>query len=645
MPKIIPAQGLDFTGAGGRAERQMLEALKELPEGYYVLRECKFIPSTEKQAHGSQEDRADFIVIGPELGILVLEIKDWNIILNEFKLTDQVMVGKINKQDNTTTLIKNPWYQAEEYARALQNLLKTIPQREQLWITHAVVYPRLTRVEFKDTFVNPQPHNPQTRWQLDLNKTLFKDDIANKSQSELLAILQHYVKAQTPAYRFPLDYTQRQIEAVVDRLIPAEMRVGGLPEHNEATQRLAILDEEQQKWAISKAFEQKKYLSDVAGSGKTNVLLSRAIYQAKQHYDNGSCRILITTYNTALKHELETIFKAKIMHDPLEIYYERNISILDIATIMEKIMEEALQDDFEGWQRSVKAEMSQTAYEEKKLPQECIEILEGNPHHYEVYDYLYVDEVQDFSTAFLTIARGLLKDKNNFFAVGDIGQKIFDRTIEWWDFDIGPDRVSIQSRFLMYRSPQPVAKLAWKFLMADPFIRQELIEEKYETKIKPRSPIQTHPYFIPFGNEDELLQNLVEDIGDYLQTALPRNILCIGLKDGLLAQLQHKLIEHHISTRWATDDAVNSTNSVLLADYIGAKGLERDYVFIVDADHLARPQGVFESDEQYEKNMRKDRIKLFIALTRAIRNVRIYYVDRQHLFMREIHQIQLEMKM
>ncbi|GHO56047.1 nuclease-related domain-containing DEAD/DEAH box helicase [Ktedonobacter robiniae] len=639
MPKIIPARGLDFTGAGGRAERQALEALKELPDEYYILRECKFLPSAKKQAHGSQEDRADFIVIGPELGILVLEVKDWNIKRNEFKLTDQVMIDKIDRQNGTTISIKNPWYQAEEYAHALQDLLKIIPQNEQLWINHAVVFPGLNRVEFKDVFVNPQPYNPQTRWQLDLNKTLFKDDIANKSQCELLNILQHYIKTQTSANRISRSYTQKQIEAVIVRLIPAEMRVGGLPEQNEATQKLAILDEEQQKWAISKAFEQKHYLSDVAGSGKTNVLLSRAIYQAKQRYDSGGCRILITTYNTALKYELERIFKAKIKHDPLESYYERRIRIYDIVTIMEEIIERTLQGDFAAWQRNVKAETSKTTYEETRLPQECIEIIAGDPHHYEIYDYLYVDEVQDFSTAFLTVVRGLLKEKKNFFAVGDIGQRIFDRTIEWLDFDIGPERVGIQSRFLMYRSPQPVAKLAWKFLMADPFIRQELVEEKYETKVKPKSPIQTHPCFISFSNEDELLQNLVEDIEDYLHTDLPRKILCIGLKDGLLTQLQLRLAEQHIPARLATETTANSGDFILLADYIEAKGLERDYVFIVDADHLARPQGIVESDEQYEKKLRKDRIKLFIALTRAIRTVRIYYINQQHPFIREINQL------
>ena len=45
MVKIIPNQRLPFRGAGAQAERKTLEFLKGLPDGYYILRECKLVPS------------------------------------------------------------------------------------------------------------------------------------------------------------------------------------------------------------------------------------------------------------------------------------------------------------------------------------------------------------------------------------------------------------------------------------------------------------------------------------------------------------------------------------------------------------------------------------------------------------------------
>jgi superfamily I DNA/RNA helicase len=131
-----------------------------------------------------------------------------------------------------------------------------------------------------------------------------------------------------------------------------------------------------------------------------------------------------------------------------------------------------------------------------------------------------------------------------------------------------------------------------------------------------------------------------DDIENCLHVVAPRKILCIGLKNGLLRQLERSLAGRDIPIRWATKIPSSSSNYVVLADYVEAKGLERDYVFIVDADHLAHKQGTFETQEQYRERSSKDRIKLFIALTRAMREVSLYYVDRQHIFIDKLCELQ-----
>jgi Nuclease-related domain/AAA domain len=633
MPTIIPASGLNFKGAGGDAERRTLEALKGLPEDYYVIRECSIVSSRETQKSGQQREQPDFIVVGPELGILVLEVKDWNIINNTYDLLGQYKI-KVTRRDGTQYEPKHPWRQAESYKYALKGLLP----ESRLWITHAVVFPKLTSSDFKNRFDNPYAENPQSDFILNLKETLFRGDIIAPPDG-LLTRLQHYVNSQRPTYYSPLQYTREQVQNSVEILLPSEMRVGGLPDHNESEQQLKILDEEQQKWAIGTNYADKKYLIDVAGSGKTNVLLSRAIHLAKKHYDNGGCRILITTYNTALKNELSRILSHKIVQDPLVDYYNETIAIKDIISIMEDILQNELAEDFQQW----KAAYPEQKYIDEILPNECRDILEKRMQDFAIYDYLLIDEIQDFSTRFIHVATSLLKNKQNLFVVGDIGQKLFDRTIEWWDIDMGPERVSLPRRFLMYRSPQPIAKLAWKFLISDSSILQDLREEKYDTRIKPKSPLQSLPNFIPCTNEDNLLQCVVEDIQNYAQAVSLEKILCIGLKDGMLPRLYQKLTEMGIDRCWAKDAEDNSRGQILLADYMDAKGLERDYVFIVDADHLAIRQNLFVTDNHYQQSVRRDRIKLFIALTRAMREIRLYYINYQHLFIKDLCKLESEM--
>ncbi len=624
-----------------RLKRKTLEFLKELPDGYYVLRECKLVPSNAKQLLGSREDRSDFIIIGPLLGVIVLEVKDWNIRTNKFVFLNQYEVRKTEEANGISKIIENPWHQADGYRNAILESLANFPGPGRLWVSSFVVYPKLSRTDFENVFVHSRKNNPQEKFTVDLSKTLFQEDLKPLGTSLLDHLAQKVQRSLQEAHRqLSLPYSKEQVEATVDWLVPSEMRVGGLPHDEEAERRLVVLDEQQQAWAFSDTLDNKKYLSDVAGSGKTNVLLSRAIYWAKQHFDTGGCRILVTTYSKTLEYELRRIFKAKIANDPHYNYYDDCIKICNVITLMETIIESTLEGAFEQWKSQTIAKYTEHVYIEDKLPEACVDILQAGKWQFEPFDYVLIDEIQDFSTWFLDVTISLLKDRHNLFTVGDVGQKLFDRELEWGGFDIVRQRVALQSRFLMYRSPQPIAKLAWKFLTANNSILNDLKEEGYQTEIKPKSPFHTKPVFISYSTEEDLISEATHDIHDYLYKVRPEQILCIGLKDGLLQQLYAQFVQASFPTRWAPDASAINGSYILFADYIEAKGLERDYVFILDADHLALQKNIFASAEQNRQMIIRDRIKLFVALTRAMREVRLYYIDQYHMFVKDLLRLQ-----
>jgi len=152
------------------------------------------------------------------------------------------------------------------------------------------------------------------------------------------------------------------------------------------------------------------------------------------------------------------------------------------------------------------------------------------------------------------------------------------------------------------------------------------------------------PMFLPGANEEVLLERVYEDMQDLLCTARRGQVLCIGLKHELLGRLYNKLAAASIPVSWATEFSPERGNDyVVLADYVESKGLEREYVYILDADRLAKKTSLFAPVEQTKAELRRDRIKLFVALTRAMREVRLYYIDRHHQFIRELLQIQSTM--
>jgi hypothetical protein len=520
-----------FSRDGVRAEKKMLEFLKSLPSDCTVVRECKLIPSFYKKVGGSIQDQPDFIVVGPEIGVVVLEVKDWNIHKNRYEFIDQRKVQKISMDGNKEEL-GNPSDQADEYRYAVSELLKNPQVGNGLWVSSFVAFPCLIRAEFENRCEGIRKDNPQQGFIFDPYRTLFLDEL-NAYRDSPLELLQRYVEEDLKAHRRSIvTYTQQQVNAVLSRLVPAEFLVGGLPDYADAENKLATLDKEQREWAFK--LTEKTYLSDVAGSGKTNVLLSRAIYWAKQHITTGGCRILVVTYSKPLREELKRIFQAKIRMDLDKSYYEQSIDIWDVISLMEEVVKAGMGSlSFEAWRTQQLSSSQENGYIEEALPAKCFDLIDARKNQYQIYDYLLIDEVQDFSTWFLYVTMSLLKNRENIFTVGDIGQKLFDRELEWGEFDIVRQRVEIQSRFLMYRSPQPVAKLAWKFLISDGFLLQDLKEDGYKTDIKPKSPFMSKPMLIPGANEEELLERVLADIQNLLCTAHPGQILCIGLKHNL----------------------------------------------------------------------------------------------------------------
>jgi len=638
-PTILPLYGLPFTGAGADAEQKTLNFLKALPDTYFVLRELRTYPSLQKRQAGSTEDRIDFVVIGPEIGVVVLEVKDWNIRRNSFEWPNQYNVIK-RDEDGRTTHMLNPYAQVTEYRNAILDILKSPWQSRSVFVHDFVVFPKLVRADFENAFVKGQSGsipNVQEKFLFDIQQTIFSD-MLDRYWASPLELLKQLV-----THKISIPYREEEVIQTVNVLIPPKLRVGDLSAHERGYEHLLLMDEKQQRWAFSDEVMSKNYMLDVAGSGKTNILLSRAMHLVNQDSGISGFRVLVLTYSEALARDLQRLLDLKIVDQQSTdaFRYMQTIAIRHIVDLMESILVEGLGEaNADVWRTQARGHLiTPEEYIEDKLPEKCQKILSEEGERFRMYDYLLVDEVQDFSDSFLDVALSLLKKRENVFMVGDAGQKLFDRSHNLNVLGLAEERTRVPASYQMYRSPKFIAQLAWLFLRHDRFIAYELQEHGYEEAIKPKNTITTRPIFKLNPTREALLKEVCDNIADMVTFRIrPQQVLCIALRDTLNA-LQTMLTSCAIPACWANEIDLGE-QKVILAEYTMSKGLERDYVYILDVDRL--PDGgltrtsMFQPIEMLEQEARRSRIKIFVALTRAIREVSLYYTNPNNRFIQEL---------
>src|SRR5579884_3976339 len=152
MPAKV-VQNPTFSGAGADAERKTLEYLKQLPTGNYIIPQCRVEATSDQKAYGSQEKCPDFVVIGPSIGVVILEVKDWNLWTNRYEFLDQYKIRKTDRGSGESAQLDNPFAQVDRYLHAMQKILeKNRREGDNLWISTFVVYPKLRRSEFEYNF-------------------------------------------------------------------------------------------------------------------------------------------------------------------------------------------------------------------------------------------------------------------------------------------------------------------------------------------------------------------------------------------------------------------------------------------------------------------------------------------------------------
>lgn len=521
----------------------------------------------------------DFILIDPLKGICILEVKDWD--KNFIKEINNVNVISVNGKK-----LYNPTFRTKQY----HNFLKGILEGEtslfnfetgelNFNLYSRVLYPNMTSKDI-DSFENLLKGYPILSIGGDILRKWEIDDIFSQDNTNIDTL---------------------QLQQIRGVLFP-EIKVFELEiknNSNEIDRSIRTLDLEQESFA--RRISAGNYMvSGIPGSGKTVILLARALHLLKE---NPSWKIKIVTYNKSLKMKIESRL-LKVRNDL--IFNEINLGNLSISTFHQMAKDIA--------RISIPSYASNDFWEDI-LPNKAIE------RAYPIYDAILIDEYQDFRENWIELCVKIAKEnslgKKSIFLAGDRLQSIYNpNEIVWKNLGIN---IQGRSKLLKhaYRSGKKHIEVALEFLKKDKELSEE-VNKFYEGS----ENIEAENY----GDEIIFIKDEVNELNNLLETFIfkldykPQEILILAPSRKKCDYIYNSLPSSIIPLALVSKDIFD--DKLIITTYHSSKGLEGKICILIDFDNI------------------RSRKLAYVGITRASEKIYIHSKDfEKDSYAKEIYNI------
>lgn len=558
---VIPTDTSNLT----EGEKRVLNRIKRMNEG--IDRDCYlYVQPRLRQL------MPDFILIDQLKGLCVIEVKDWSLnYLNnagklEFTMTD-------GRKDENPVRKSNKYY----------NLLRSVLESEDSLINEdgdeifkiygRVIFTNMSRLDITSGGLEKVLNQPPSSY-------ITSDNISYLRIDDLFS---------SYSYCTTLDH----IRSIRASLFP-EIKIAEI-ETSIGKKVIKALDVEQEKFA--KRIPYGHYMvTGIPGSGKTVILLTRALHLAAMNPD---WKIAVVTYNRSLTKKLND----RISKFENELKFENvNLENISISTFHKLALDVSVlsvpQIPPNDWWREI-------------LPQAALDRAKPT------YDAILIDEYQDFYDSWIKLCIKLCKiykynntkgeevEGINLFMAGDRLQSIYNPMDVSWK-SIGIDmrgRSALLKR--SYRTGGKHINLALDFLMLNQSLKGE-VENFYEGRndIESRNVSKDDICFVE-GSYRKLAEKI-----NYLINILKFNpgdilVLCKYKRDGdrLLQVLDSESKQHALSNHEPMEGYMTITT------YHSSKGLEAPVCILLDVDKY--------SESNIKENEINQRKLIYVGATRA----------------------------
>lgn len=435
MAELIPDR---LPSRASRGEERLFSILKNLPGDYIVYYE----PIVENRY-------PDFVIIGPDLGLMVIEVKGWY--PNDIKAADhnEVLVMESRREARR----KHPLRQAREYMFGLMDYCKKYHDLHLLLnpteeYQNRFFFP-FGNIAVLSNIISEQLHGHSLG---DLSSIFPPSQVVtrdvmlsweDRSPEEIKETFRAYFN---PYWSFPR-MTEIQINAL-RVIIHPEVRIttpkSPLDIRTDPAQvaSLKVLDLRQERNA-SNIGQGHRILYGVAGSGKTVLLVARARLLAQQ---NSESRVLVLCFNVSLA-----------------TYLKQCLSDCQNATVLH----------FDGWAKAngIPRRFNHQHNETNdELGERLLRHLQQGYGDARSYDTVLIDEAQDFAPSWFRCALEAMKEPNDgdLLIAGDGSQGLYrgNRAVSWERLGIHARGRTIHKDFDLdknYRNTREILELAAAF--------------------------------------------------------------------------------------------------------------------------------------------------------------------------------------
>lgn len=520
-------------------------------------------------------DLPDIILMRKGGGVLVIEVKDWNI--SNYQVNE---VGKWIVKANNAVNTKNPLSQVLNYKRNLydlhiDSLLELHLKDYKYWhVVHCAVYFHMHNE--KEAKVHCYGNNPSNKYKTFLEKNFsVLDDVcpsckrkyiysawknkrcpncgSNQKEMSLILGKDSLMKDNFDSI-FDATKISKKYSYFTNELYLSFSRLLRPSIHTLSSITDFELSPTQKELARSEENARKR-IKGVAGSGKTLVLAQRAV---NAHKRTGE-KVLILTYNLTLKnyiHDKISAVRENFSWEYFHInnYHEfikanmNNVGIEIEASVNESSLENHLSEiDENFYDKQVYSNLSLFDGYHDKLPK---------------YNSILIDETQDYQENWIRlIVNNFATDKAEIIAFADEKQNIYSRDLDSSKMPIIPIQVGAWDKKLnkSYRLSKKVALLATEF-------QKKFFSDKYIIEVN----IETNP-----------MLSLFEPHIEYHY--------CSGNKlDEIVEYIYHQIISN----------SFNSNDITILASRIM---LLRELNSLLRSKSKEKTNIMFETEEEYNK--------------------------------------------
>ena len=596
-------------------ERQLHKTLQEyLPDDYIVYFEPEIL-----------NHRPDFVIIGPDIGIVVLEVKDWNksTILNANK--DNWMIFGSNGQQ---AIVDNPYKQAEQYGFKIIDFLKKEPLMKQqdgqymgsliMPVGWGTVFTRLDSEWFSEQNLYSiiPPEFCLCRDEIDPEHEHFSEEM----------LMEKLMNMFRTRFRLTTPLSDDEIQLIRYKFFPevriSTKQISSSPVHEEqillTMHNLKTMDIVQEKLARTIG-DQHRIIRGVAGSGKTIILATRAALLARE---NPNWRILVLCFNIPLAKYLNTLVQIKVNEIPRK---EEQADLFEDDT--QKVNGSIVVSHFHEF---LKKHLN--CYHDSEIPT-IMEAISNKERIAPRFDAILIDEGQDFEPIWLQLISQLLNPSTkSMLIVEDRAQNIYKRKTSYLN-DTGLDfRGRSNVLAINYRNTKQILEFAWDFYKDNTAFKDKVATVDINGEIiAPKSTRHSGPDpFIfkadTFSKEMEWVSRAINKTHEIHHVPYEEMLILYRVKytsqNKYIDIMKRKLTEYSVPFHWIAEnrDSKNSfsklDSTVKISTLESSKGLDFQAVFIVNIDNMPFARV---NDPMREAAL------LYIGMTRAQRFLTLSY--------------------